>query len=230
MKNFLLTLCVALFVCVSTTMAETVIYETGFESSDNFQAGPLDKSGATWISRGEAYPFEIKDGGEGGHGQILESAGDKAGEGSRAWISGIDFKGAGKVSVEFDIRAMRSGAPGYQANIHLGNFEGAPKVGPQGSAALVSLRGSGQMVVYAGDTPSEVKSFKDGEWMRVRIDADVATKKYSVSVNGDPVASDLDFRDPATENISSFGFTHYSASEALSPFSMGVDNVKITAP
>lgn len=228
MKTPLALFSAVLLLTATYASAETVIYETGFEPSDKFQPGALENSGGTWKTNGD-YPFGIKDAGSDSQGQILESATDKAGAGSRAWITGIDFKGADKVSVEMDVRAVRSGAPGYAANIHLGNFEDAPKVGPQGTAALISMRGSGRMVIFNGETETDIKGFKDGEWIRLRIDADPIAKKYSVAVDGETVASDLDFRDPATADISALGFTHYSASDARVPCSMAVDNVKITA-
>lgn len=217
----------ALLLAAAAVNAETSIYETGFETSDKFQPGALDLSGSPWKTSG-AYPFEIKASSGDGHGLILESATEKAGEGSRAWVTDIDFKTASKITVEMDVKAVRSGTVGYQANIHLGNFEGQPKTKSEGTAALVSLRGSGRMVAFDGDAERELKSFKDGEWLHLRIDADSDAKTYSVAVDGETLASDLAFRDPATTGIASFGLTHYSGTELTTPCSMAIDNLKIT--
>lgn len=229
MKKTAAILCSAFLLAAAATNAETVIYETGFEPADKFQTGALEQSGETWKTSGD-YPFEIKDAGSDGKGQILESASDNAGSGSRAWIKGVDFKGSDKVSVEMDVRPVRSGALGYQANIHLGNFEDAPKTKPEGTAVLISIRGSGRMITFDGETEHELKSVKDGEWIHLRIDADGNAKTFSVAVNGEPVASDLAFHDPQAGWITALGFTHYSGSETKNACSMAVDNVKITAP
>ncbi len=230
MKTSRLIFCAALMLAIPSVHAETVIYETGFEPADKFQIGALEQSGETWKTSGD-YPFEIKDAGSDGKGQIMESASDNAGSGSRAWINGVDFKGSNKVSVALDVRRVRSGALGHQANIHLGNFEDAPKTKPDGTAVLISIRGSGRMIAFDGETEHELKTeVKDGEWLQLRIDADGDAKTFAVSVNGEPVASDLAFRDPQAGWITALGFTHYSGSEAMNSCSMAVDNVKITAP
>lgn len=210
--------------------AESVIYETGFESAQGFQPGPLHETAGDWGSEG-GYPFVIADGGASGKdGQVLESSAADAGEAGRAWLRNVDFKGAEKITVEMEVMAQSSGSAGYQANIQLGEFENRPKTKAEGTAAQVSLRGSGKIVVFDGDTEKELGEFKSGEWIKLRIEADHATKKWSVAVNDAAPVADINFRDNQVFRSNAFGLTHYSGSDAKRPCSMTVDNVKISAP
>ncbi len=210
--------------------AESAAYATGFESADGFAAGPLGESSANWVTRG-GYPFAVVDGSSaGGSGQILESATGQAGEAARAWIRNVDFPSSDKVVVEMDIRAVDSGSSGYQANIQLGDFKEAPPTGARGTAAQVSLRGSGKVIVFDGESEKEIGTFFPGEWMKLRIEANNAASKFTVSINGADAAADINFRDPQVQQCTALGFTHYSSSTPVRPCSMAVDNVKISAP
>lgn len=210
--------------------AESAAYATGFESADGSQPGPLDEASGNWGTRG-GYPFAIVDGSASGRsGQILESATDEAGDAARAWIRNVDFPSSDKVAVEMDVRAVDSGATGYQANIQVGDFKEMPKTGAQGTAVQISMRGSRKIMVFDGDVEKEIGTFVPGEWIRLRIEADNTAKKFSVAVNDADAVTDINFRDPQVPQCTALGFTHYSGASLLSPCSMSVDNVKIFAP
>ena len=207
--------------------ARTVMFKTDFGPAE-FKAGPLDESGP-WKTNG-GYPFEVKEDGTAGKKvvQILESSTEAAGPGSRAWLKTADFTGGNKIAVELDLRTSPSGGAGYQANVHVGNLDGAPKPVAAGEAAVVSIRAYGSVVVYDGKTEKRVANVKGDEWVHLRIEADADSKTYSVSINGEPAATGLAFRDPSVDWIRSVGFTHYSGAEIKNPSSMAVSEIEIS--
>lgn len=220
-----------LFLLSATVVAANAseIYSTAFEEQDGFQLGPLDSASSKWATDGP-YPFVIVDGThQGRNSQILESTSANNDEASRVWLSDVDFGGADKVVVELDIMALPSGGKGYQANIQLGEFSGKPKTTMHGTAAQVSLRGSGRIVAFDGQAETEIAKYAMGEWIKLRIETDHSTQKYSVSVNGETVGEDLNFRDPTVFRSRGLGFTHYSGMEGTQPFAMALDNISITA-
>jgi hypothetical protein len=211
-------------------VAVSPIYFTGFESDEGFQLGPLDPEAPNWATDGP-YAFAVTDGANHGRGnQILESTAATSDEASRCWLREVDFLDADKVVVELEIMALPSGGKGYQANVQLGEFTGKPRTTMQGTAAQVSLRGSGRIVAFDGDVEKEVGPYTPGEWIKLRIEADHSAKKYSVTVNDDVAVTDLGFRDPSVFRSQGFGFTHYSGTDGTQPFAMAVDNLKISAP
>jgi hypothetical protein len=230
MKKHLTILTILCAGTASLAVAESPIYSTGFESDEGFQLGPLDPAAPNWATDGP-YAFAVTDGANHGRdNQILESTAGTSDEASRAWLREVDFLGADKVVVELEIMALPSGGNGYQANFQLGEFTGKPRTTMQGTAAQISLRGSGRIVAFDGDVEKEVGPYTPGEWIKLRIEADHSAKKYSVTVNDDVAVADLGFRDPSVFRSQGLGFTHYSGKEGTQPFAMAVDNLKITTP
>lgn len=230
MKKHLLVSTLFCVLMSAAAIGETPIYATGFESNEGFQIGPMGPETANWATVGP-YAFAVNDGSNYGRdGQILESTAPQSDEGSRLWLSGVDFRDANKVVVELDMLALPSGGSGYQANLQLGDFPEKPKTGMVGTAAQISLRGSGRVVAFDGENEKEIGRYVPGEWVKLRIEADHSSKTYSVTVDNGPPAANLNFRDPEVVRSQSLGFTHYSGTNVEQPFAMALDNLKIYEP
>jgi hypothetical protein len=218
----------ALVAVIPPAFANTPLVETAFEADEGISSGPLPESGPGWNTNGD-YPFQISiDENDPDLGQIAVSSTETLGKGSRLWINRLDS--ANQTIVEIDLKASRSGHPGYQANLHLGRFAGEPPSGAEDMAVLVSLRGSGKIHIYNGSEDVEAGEFRDGEWHCIRIEADPESKTFSAWVDDQPLATDFSFYNPDVDEIRAFGVTHYCGEEVSRTSAMAIDNLKIYTP
>lgn len=219
----------ALVAAIPHAIANTPLVETDFEAAEGISAGPLPESGPSWNTNGD-YPFGISlEENDPDRGQIAVSSTETPGKGSRLWINRLDSS-TNRTTVEIDLKANRSGHPGYQANLHLGRFAGEPPSGTEDMAVLVSLRGSGKIHIYNGSEDVEAGEFRDGEWHRIRIEAYPESKTFSAWVDGQPLATDFSFHNPDIDEIRAFGVTHYCGEEVSRTSAMAIDNLKIYTP
>lgn len=228
MKRTILT--AAALALATTAFSQTTIYETGFESAQEFNEGPLPDTSLNWKQKG-TQPFAIvaKDGDAAN--QIMECQGSNPGANARLWLSGVSFpEGPGKMAIEFEMRLVRSNSQGFQGNVHIGNFPAAPGVKPDGMAVTLSFRGSGRLCTFDGETETEIGNWKDGEWMKFRVEIDSEAKTFLVYQGEDLLAADYAFHDAKATPIRAFGMTYYTGANPGQESSMAIDSVKISKP
>jgi hypothetical protein len=221
-------LAAAAFALATTAFSQTTIYETGFESAQEFNEGPLPDTGLNWKQKG-TQPFAIvaKDGDAAD--QILECRSDTPGTDGRLWLTGVGFPEDGyKMVIEFQTRLEKSGAAGFQGNLHIGNFPAAPGIKSTGMAVIISFRGSGKIRTYDGDTEIEIGNWREGEWMNFRVELDPGTKTFSIHRDEEMLASDYAFADGEAVPVRSFGLTYYNGSEATKESALAIDSFKIS--
>lgn len=210
--------------------AQTTIYATNFESSQEFNPGPLPLAGPHWKQKG-TQPFAIssKDGAP--DDQIVECRSDASGASARLWLTGVDFPtGADKTVFTFMARVEKSGSPGFQGNVHIGNFPEAPGIKSDTMAAVLSFRGSGRICTFDGDTEIEVGNWKEGEWMPFRIELDSKAKTFSIYRDEELLAADYAFPDGKATPVCSFGLNYYSGKDALKESAIAIDSLQISHP
>lgn len=217
----------ACFLIPSILPAQELLYETGFEESDGFPAGPMDSAATGWQTKGP-NPFEIVAREDGGDGQMMASRSDAASHGSRTWLFRPEFGSDKKTIVEVAFQVENSGSSGCQANLQVGDFRSAP--GLSRMAAIVSFRGSGKIVAFNGGEENVIGEFQSGNWYNLRIECDPSSQTFDVIIDGDARATGLAFNDPSVHEIVSVGLTHYTGSDATKASGLAVDNVKIQTP
>jgi len=215
----------AVFAMASAAMAQTTVYETNFSTPPE-GAPPITTN---WQQKGN-LPFQsvARDGDT--TNQILEcrSTGQQSAD-ARLWLTGVPFPdGTGKVAIEFETRLIRSDSQGFQGNIHIGSFPAAPGVKPEGMAVILSFRGSGRLCTFDGDTETEIGNWKDGEWMKFRVEIDPEAKTFAVTQGEEVLAADYAFRDTKAAPIRAFGMTYYTGANPMKESAMSLDSIKIS--
>lgn len=221
-------LAAAFLAFATTAIAQTTVFNTGFESSEGYNTGPILASHAVWRQKGDMDFMIVPRDGDSSN-QMAECRSLGGGMANRLWVTGVDFPD-GKTAIEFEIRLQRSGSRGFQANIHVGNFPAAPGIKPEGMAVSLSFRGSSRIIALDGDTEIEIGNWKSEDWMLIRIELDSKEKTYSIYLNDELLAADYAFRDSEASPIRSFGMTYYTGSDASNESAVAIDSFKITNP
>jgi hypothetical protein len=217
----------ATFAMGAVAMAQTTVYEANF-STPPAGTAPITTN---WQQKGNlSFQSVARDGDA--TNQIFEcrSTGQQIAD-SRLWLTGVPFPdGTGKVVIEFETRLIRSDSQGFQGNVHIGNFPAAPGVKPDSMAVVLSFRGSGRLCTFDGDTETEIGNWKDGQWMKFRVELDPQAKTFSVTQGEELLAADYAFRDTKAAPIRAFGMTYYTGANPQKESAMAIDSVKISKP
>jgi hypothetical protein len=215
----------ATFAMAAVAMAQTTVYEANF-STPPAGTAPITSN---WQQKGNlTFQTVARDGDA--TNQMLEcrSTGQQSAD-SRLWLSGVPFPdGTGKMVIEFETRLIRSNSQGFQGNIHIGSFPAAPGVKPEGMAVILSFRGSGRLCTFDGDTETEIGNWKDGEWMKFRVEIDPEAKTFAVTQGEELLAADYAFRDAKAAPIRAFGMTYYTGANPSKESAMSLDSIKIS--
>jgi len=210
----------------TAALAQTTIYETGFEPPND----GTPQTVMNWQHKGN-LPFLTVTRDNDTTNQIMECRSTGQTANSRLWLTEVPFpEGLGKMAIEFETRLIRSDSQGFQGNVHIGNFPAAPGVKPDGMAVILSFRGSGRLCTFDGDTETEIGNWKDGEWMKFRVEIDSEAKTFLVYQGEELLAADYAFHDAEATPIRAFGMTYYTGANPGQESSMAIDSVKISKP